>query len=217
MLGKFESQVIAVRFHPDSPLVMHAEAFMEMEMGPTEIITIDAKASNLAYCLDKVHVEFGSLLFCETACQSLRIQNTGLLGFDFETNTADSVLYDGHDYPVETGILIITPKCGHVPPSSDVVLLVRYHPNAPGKFEERFQLTVSITQIAVIRIFISESLIDFSADRVLKPKDDSSQWIWSFSASPPLLASAGNVKSSTGYGIRCRCQHHTRLVSAILR
>ena len=109
-----------------------------------EIIKIDAKAANINFYVDKVDVDFGRQLFCETGCRTIKICNTGLLPFDFETNTMDPLAYvENLDFPVESGVLIITPRSGHVLAGSEVKLTIRYHPGTPGQFDENFQLRVS--------------------------------------------------------------------------
>lgn len=122
---------------------------MTLNNGPTETIRIDAKAANISYFIDRTYVDFGRQLFCETGSQTIKIFNTGLLPFDFETNTMDPFADDEKvEYPVECGMLIITPRSGHVPSHSEVKLSIRYHPGTPGIFEENFQLRVKVKTIS---------------------------------------------------------------------
>ncbi|KAL0273824.1 UNVERIFIED_CONTAM: hypothetical protein PYX00_006405 [Menopon gallinae] len=152
-LDKFESQIMSVSFQPNRIMKANAVARVDVEAGPTEFIHVRGIASDLTFALDKLHIHFGRQLFCETANEYLKITNTSFLEFDFETNTVDPVSADMNgNFPIEAGVLIVTPRIGHVPGMTEKVLRVRYHPGLPGMFEERFQLRIGYLEPITILV-----------------------------------------------------------------
>ncbi|CAD5117498.1 DgyrCDS6267 [Dimorphilus gyrociliatus] len=144
-----DTEQVTLTFFGHGDISCRAKALCIVEGGPTYELQLNGEASLISYSFDCLDIDFGKQMYNEVARTEIILQNTGRVGFEYQTIGVDESMVKRP--PPSTPVL--SPPSGYIEPCSSKTLSVLFLPGIPSKFQQTFQIQIAHLEPETVNIY----------------------------------------------------------------